>query len=159
MIEDLSDTGLSWLEEMTHSTDDNDIYPVNRSMIFMLEDDTIGGIFDKLLSTKPGPKNFREALESPDKEKWMEALTSELKSHYDLNTIEWFVVDKHDHRFHELPGRVAFNVKYNDLGQVDKLKCRMLVNGMRAIPNLLFDKKFAQAPTLASIPCIRPGLP
>ena len=46
---------------------------------------------------------------------------------------------------------MAFNVKYNDLGQVDKFKCRMLVNGMRAIPNLHFDKKFAQASTLASI--------
>ena len=127
------------------------VYPVHNLLTFTLENDALEGVFDKLLITKPGPRSFKEAFVSPERDKWMDALTSELKSHYDLDTIEWFVVDKNDKSFHELPGRVLFVTKYNDENKIEKFKCRMIVKGMKAIPQVNYDKTFEQTSTLASV--------
>ena len=86
------------------------------------------------------PKTFREAADSNDGEKWMEAIHIEYKACMDSGT--W--------RLMELPqGRKAiqskwiFDIKENPDGTIEKYKARLVIQGFRQIFGLDYDETFA----------------
>lgn len=72
------------------------------------------------------PSTFKEAMDSPDKHKWLEAIQSEMTS---LNVNEtWDLVDLPKGR-KPLPCKWVFKVKMNHDGSVDRYKARMVIKG------------------------------
>jgi hypothetical protein len=72
------------------------------------------------------PKDFQEAMSSPEKLKWMEAMDEEMKSQKENNT--WDLV--------ELPNgkktvgcKWVFKIKRNASGEIVKYKARLVAQG------------------------------
>jgi hypothetical protein len=97
----------------------------------------------------PGdPKTFKEAMSSPDADKWYEAMVTEMQAHVENGT--WELV--------ELPrGRKAigskwvFKIKRAADGSVDCYKARLVAKGFSQRPGIDFDKTFAPTTKWATL--------
>jgi transposase InsO family protein len=100
----------------------------------------------------PGdPKTFKEAMASPDADKWYEAMVTEMQAHVKNGT--WELV--------ELPrGRKAigskwvFKIKRAADGSVDRYKARLVAKGFSQRPGIDFDETFAPTTKWAALRAI-----
>ncbi|XP_057249888.1 uncharacterized mitochondrial protein AtMg00820-like [Beta vulgaris subsp. vulgaris] len=94
------------------------------------------------------PTTYKQALTSPDSEKWLEAMKSELDSMSE-NKV-WTLVD--------LPGGVnpigckwVFKLKTDKDGNVYVYKARLVAKGFRQVHGIDYDETFSPVAMLKSI--------
>jgi hypothetical protein len=85
---------------------------------------TLQPLSDKI----PVPKSINEALKSPYRQQWKEAIDSELASHHENRT--WTLVDAPDHGRSIIGSMWVFKVIYNQTtGSVERFKARLVARG------------------------------
>jgi hypothetical protein len=94
------------------------------------------------------PKDFQEAMSSPEKLKWMEAMDEEMKSQKENNT--WDLV--------ELPNgkktvgcKWVFKIKRNASGEIVKYKARLVAQGFTQKFGVDYDEVFAPVTRLTTL--------
>ena len=85
------------------------------------------------------PTTVEEALNTPDKEQWKEALESEYNSHVKNNT--WTLVDLPEGR-RAIDCRWVFRIKYNADGTIERHKARLVAKGYAQEPGLDYEETF-----------------
>lgn len=94
------------------------------------------------------PETFKEAMESPDYEKWQEAMKSEIRSLKDNQT--WDLVELPKGR-KALPCKWVFKLKMNPDGSVERYKARMVIKGYSQIPGVDYDRTFSPVVRLSTV--------
>ena len=97
----------------------------------------------KLLST---PKSAAEALKSPQRAQWLEAINKELQSLRDKDVYE---VRKIPPNRKLIPTRLVLKIKLNSDGTIDKYKCRCVALGFLQRAGLDFDPDGLYSPMSA----------
>ena len=101
-----------------------------------------------LLVEHDEPANYKEAMEGPESEKWLEAMKSELGSMYD-NKV-WTLVDIPDGR-KAVENKWIFQKKTDADGNVTVYKARLVAKGFRQIQGVDYDETFSPVAMLKSI--------
>ena len=106
-----------------------------------------------LIHTKDGtvefkiPRNFDEAMRSPDKEKWLEACRKELDSHHEAGT--WQLISFKDaigDSKKKIVGSTwAFDLKRNADGTISRYKARLCAQGFSQIENVDYVTTYSNA--------------
>lgn len=94
------------------------------------------------------PQSFKEAMESPDKLKWQEAMQNEITSLKENHT--WDLVNLPKRR-KALPCRWVYKIKFNPDGSVDRYKARMVIKGYSQIPGVDYDRTFSPVARLTTV--------
>jgi len=94
------------------------------------------------------PANYKEAMEGPESEKWIEAMKSEIRSMYD-NQV-WTLVDIPDDR-RAVENKWIFKKKTDADGNVTVYKARLVAKGFRQIRGIDYDETFSPVAKLKSI--------
>lgn len=85
------------------------------------------------------PKSFADAMNRPDKLKWVDAIKDELKSIKDLEVYK--LVDKSEAVGRRiLRGKFVFHIKRDEHGAIERYKVRFVVGGDRAVPGVDYAK-------------------
>ena len=99
----------------------------------------------------PDPKTFRQALESPVADKWMEAMHQEIASLEANNT--WSLIDKFDvprsHRI--LQSKFIFKTKLDESGSIARYKARLVALGNLQREGIDYNDVFAPVAHLTTI--------
>ena len=96
----------------------------------------------------PEPTTMREALSSPESERWHESTQAEFDSLKDHDN--WDLCEL-------LPGRKligskwVFKVKYGESGKIDRFKCRVVAQGFSQIPGTDYSETFAPVARFGTI--------
>jgi len=86
------------------------------------------------------PRSYEEALNSPDSDKWKEAIRKELDSHRENNT--WTIVPKPHNR--SLIGcKWVFKIKRKADGSIDKYKARLVAQGFSQRPGIDYNETYS----------------
>ena len=101
-----------------------------------------------LLVEHDKPANYKEAMEGPESEKWLEAMKSEIGSMYD-NKV-WTLVDIPDGR-KAVENKWIFKKKTDADGNVTVYKARLVAKGFRQIQGVDYDETFSPVAMLKSI--------
>jgi hypothetical protein len=89
----------------------------------------------------PGdPRTFKEAMASPDADKWYEAMVTEMQAHVKNGT--WELVELPRGR-KAIGSRWVFKIKCAADGSVDCYKARLVAKGFSQHPGIDFDEIFA----------------
>ena len=91
------------------------------------------------------PQTFLEAVTSVDKDKWIEAISSELENLYNNKTMS--LVKKLPEGRKPIEYKWVFTKKYNDKGELEKYKARLVIKGFKQIEGIDYDKTYS--PTLS----------
>jgi hypothetical protein len=94
------------------------------------------------------PKNFREAMESVDKDEWKSAMDEKINSFTSLDVYEW-IVSPLNTRI--LPGHWIYTVKENEQGLIDRYKARYVINGNKQKDGIDYDEIYAPVAKQTSI--------
>ena len=86
------------------------------------------------------PGSYREAMASPEKEKWQAAMQDELNSLNDNST--WTLVDRPKDR-KVITGRWVYKIKTDEKGNIDIFKARYVAKGFMQVPGLDFHETYA----------------
>lgn len=100
------------------------------------------------MSKRKEPVTYKEAMDSPDKDKWIEAMRSEITSLIENQT--WELVDLPSGR-KALPCKWVYKVKLNPDGSVERYKARMVIKGYSQQPGVDYDKTFSPVVRLSTI--------
>ena len=95
----------------------------------------------------PFPKN-EESMMSPNSDKWLEAMKSEIGSMYE-NKV-WTLVDLPDDR-RAIENKWIFQKKTNADGNVTVHKARLVVKGFRQVQGVNYDETFSPVAMLKSV--------
>ena len=106
-------------------------------------DQTNYGIFASDLSAIPDPKNIDEAMASPFREKWLEAMQKEITSLKALGAFDETTVNKVPSGRKLTKGKWVFKVKYKRDGTIEKFKCRYVACGYSQQEGVDFDQTFS----------------
>jgi hypothetical protein len=101
-----------------------------------------------LLVEHDEPANYKEAMEGPESEEWLEAMKSEIGSMYD-NKV-WTLVDIPDGR-KAVENKWIFKKKTDADGNVTVYKARLVAKGFRQIQGVDYDETFSPVAMLKSI--------
>jgi hypothetical protein len=94
------------------------------------------------------PTTYKEAVEGPESEKWLEAIKPEIRSMYD-NQV-WTLVDiPSDHKTVE--NKWIFKKKNDADGNVTAYKSRLIAKGFQQIQGVDYDETFSPIAMLKSI--------
>ncbi|MBW0525550.1 hypothetical protein O181_065265 [Austropuccinia psidii MF-1] len=93
-----------------------------------------------LTTSSTDPKTFRQALLSPNKEAWTEAINKELKSMASLNV--WEVVDL-DPGYRLIGTTWVFRTKRSHLGEIVEHKTRLCAQGFTQTAGVDYNKTYA----------------
>ena len=94
------------------------------------------------------PATYEEAMMSPDSNKWLEAMKSEMESMYE-NQV-WTLVDlPHDRKAVE--NKWIFKRKTDADGNVTIYKARLVAKGFRQIQGVDYDETFSPVAMLKSV--------
>jgi hypothetical protein len=91
---------------------------------------------------------YREAMEGPEYEKWLESMKSEMRSMYD-NKV-WTLVDIPNDR-RAIENKWIFKKNTDADGNVTVYKARLVVKGFRQIQGVDYDEAFSPVAMLKSI--------
>ena len=105
----------------------------------LLDADEIGniGVFH---TSSDEPKNFQEALKSPEREKWMKAAEAEMQSLRQHNT--WKLVEPPPGK-KIIGNRMIFKVKLDENGLVERYKARLVAQGFSQVFGEDYNQVFA----------------
>ena len=95
------------------------------------------------------PTNYEEAMMSPDSDRWLEAMKSEIGSMYE-NKV-WTLVDLHDDR-QSIENKWIFKKKTDADGNVTVYKARLVAKGFRQVQGVDYDETFS---TIAMLKTVR----
>ncbi|KAK8690248.1 hypothetical protein V6N13_088949 [Hibiscus sabdariffa] len=94
------------------------------------------------------PKNYQEAVSSPDSEKWLEAMRSEMDSM--LNNQVWTLVEPSE-GIKPIGCKWVFKKKTDMDGNVQTYKGRLVAKGFREIHGIDYDETFSPVAMFKSI--------
>ena len=86
------------------------------------------------------PENFENAINSEQKDKWLEAMKSEIESLNDTET--WDLVPKEKGQ-NIIPGRWVYEIKHDSNGNIDKFKARYVAKCFKQIEGIKYSDTFA----------------
>jgi hypothetical protein len=101
-----------------------------------------------MLTDQDEPTTYKEAMEGPGPEKWLEAMKSEIRSMYD-NQV-WTLVDIPSDR-KAVENKWIFKKKTDADGNVTVYKARLVAKGFRQIQGVDYDETFSLVAMLKSI--------
>ncbi|RKK14004.1 hypothetical protein BFJ66_g18182, partial [Fusarium oxysporum f. sp. cepae] len=87
------------------------------------------------------PKTMTEALQGPQREHWLRAIHSELRSLLTKGT--WRMLDRNQAHNRPLTVKWVFKVKKNEDGNLDKFKARLVVRGFEQQFGFDYNQTFA----------------
>jgi hypothetical protein len=93
------------------------------------------------------PKTYREAMESPDKEMWRQAIKEELDKIYEFGT--WKYTNQTDGHT-PIPCKWVFKCKKNEHGEVIRYKARLVAVGTRQRQGYDFNETYAPVANMKS---------
>ena len=94
------------------------------------------------------PTTYQEAMDSPDYEKWLEAMKSEMQSMYD-NQV-WTLIDPHE-GLKTIGCKWVFKRKTDMDGNVYTFKARLVAKGFKQTHGIDYDETFSPVAMLKSI--------
>ena len=94
------------------------------------------------------PTNYEEAMMSPDSEKWLEAMKSEIGSMYE-NKV-WTLVDLPNDR-RAIENKWIFKKKTDADGNVIVYKARLIAKGCQQVQGVGYDETFSSVAMLKSV--------
>ena len=94
------------------------------------------------------PTNYEEAMMSPDSNKWLEAMKSEIGSMYE-NKV-WTLVDFPDDR-RAIENKWIFKKKTDADGNVTVYNARLVAKGFRQVQGVDYDETFSPVAMLKSV--------
>lgn len=97
------------------------------------------------------PETYKQAMESPYKDKWLKAMLSEINSLHENQT--WDLVNLPKGR-KALPCKWIYKLKTNPDGSIDKFKARVVVKGYSQQQGVDYDKTFSPVARLSTIRAI-----
>src|SRR3989337_4571704 len=105
-------------------------------------------VLEVMLLDQGEPTNYEEAMMSPDSDKWLEAMKSEIGSMYE-NKV-WTLVDLPDDR-QAIENKWIFKRKTNADGNITVYKARLVAKGFRQVQGVDYDETFSPAAMLKSV--------
>ena len=94
------------------------------------------------------PTNYEEAMMSPDSDKWLEAMKSEIGSTYE-NKV-WTLVDLPDDQ-QAIENKWIFKKKTGADGNITIYKARIVAKGFRQVQGVDYDETFSPVAMLKSV--------
>jgi hypothetical protein len=105
-------------------------------------------VLSVMLTDQDEPATYKEAMEGPESEKWLEAMKSKIRSMYD-NQV-WILVDITSDR-KAVENKWIFKEKTNADGNVTVYKGWLVAKGFRQIQGVDYDETFSPVAMLKSI--------
>ena len=105
-------------------------------------------VLEVMLLDHDEPTNYEEAMASPDSNKWLEAMKSEIGSMYE-NKI-WTLVDLPDDR-RAIENKWIFKKKTDANGNVTVYKARLVAKAFRQIQGIDYEETFSPVAKLKSV--------
>ena len=103
-------------------------------------------VLEVMLLDHEEPTNYEEAMMSPDSDKWLEAIKSEIGSMYE-NKV-WTLVDLPDD-WRPIENKWIFNKKTDIDGNVAVYKARLVAKGFRQVQGVDYDETFSPVAILS----------
>jgi hypothetical protein len=88
------------------------------------------------------PNNYLEAVNSPESEKWIEAMLKEMGSLKALETWDLVKVSPHQAK-RALLVRWVFKIKFAESGEVERFKARLVAKGFKQIYGVDYTEVYA----------------
>ena len=105
-------------------------------------------VVEVMLLDHDEPMNYEEAMMSPDSDKWLEAMKSEIGSMYE-NKV-WTLVDLPDDQ-RAMENKWIFKKKTDADGNVIVYKARLVAKGFRQVQGVDYDETFSPVAMLKSV--------
>jgi hypothetical protein len=105
-------------------------------------------VLEVMLLDNGEPTNYEEAMMSPDSDKWLEAMKSEIGSMYE-NKV-WTLVDLPDDR-QAIENKWIFKRKTDADGNITVYKARLVAKGFRQVQGVDYDETFSPVAMLKSV--------
>ena len=109
--------------------------------------DLIGYNVDYCCATLVYPKTYKEAIESPDSEKWHKAMNEEMKS---LNENDTYTLSQLPEGKSAVGSRWVYTVKENQHGE-QRYKARYVAKGYSQVPEIDYFETFSPTAKITSI--------
>lgn len=120
----------------------NQIYDPNDSPV------NFGFALHAATTTLGDPQTYRDAMESPDADKWHKAWQEELQALIDNKT--WAVVELPPDKT-PIGSRVIFKAKRDETGSIYRYKARLVAQGFKQVPGRDYMDTYAPVSSLSSI--------
>ena len=85
-------------------------------------------------------ENFENAIDSEQKDKWLEAMKTEIKSLNETQTWDLFPKEKGQNI---IPGRWVYKIKHDSNGNIDKFEARYVAKCFKQIEGIEYSDTFA----------------
>src|SRR6266536_2382456 len=105
-------------------------------------------VLEVMLLDHGEPTNYEEAMMSPDSDRWLEAMKSEIGSMYE-NKV-WTLVDLPDDR-RAIENKWIFKKKTDADGNVTVYKARLVAKDFRQVQGVDYDETFSPVAMLKSV--------
>jgi hypothetical protein len=105
-------------------------------------------VLEVMLLDNSEPSNYEEAMASPDSDKWLEAMKSEIGSMYE-NKV-WTLVDLPDER-RAIENKWIFKKKTDADGNITVYKARLVAKGYHQVQGVDYDETFSPVAMLKSV--------
>jgi hypothetical protein len=105
-------------------------------------------VLEVMLPDQGEPTNYDEAMMSPDFDKWLEAMKSEIGSMYENNV--WTLVDLPDD-LQAIENKWIFKKKTDADGNVTIYKARLVAKDFRQVQGVDYDETFSSVAMLKSV--------
>lgn len=86
------------------------------------------------------PKSYKEAIESPESEQWIEAIEREKQSLLEMHTFD--IVDRPKNK-QVIQSKYVFRVKTNQFGAIERYKARICAKGYSQTHGIDYNETFA----------------